>query len=126
MKPANKPCLKCGEVHWSSQPCAGAKLPEFVTKPVTPRNATASRNATVEPLRNATDKPGRIAAMEAEIEAQAAEIRQLKQLLAVKHDRIEGASKAICPECERRRLQVLDRVRKARAKGKAEVVEFKG
>jgi hypothetical protein len=98
-------CKICGQKHWSR-----------LCNPVTKGEA---RNATVADVtlqRNATPKlvaPSELRAAKVEVEALRAEVVQLKRELA------EAGTKATaCPECERRRAQVAERVRKSRGKAK--------
>jgi hypothetical protein len=96
-------CKICGNEHWSrlcydrrDEP-AVALQPKPVALPATPKLVAPSA------LKAALD----------EVEALRCEVIQLKRELAD-----SGTRATACPECERRRQQVADRVRKSRARAK--------
>lgn len=75
MIPPNKPCLKCGAVHWQHLPCPGAKARTSLL---------AAVRVPVEP----TPRPypqSRVKALEAEVERLEAEVHRLKRELAKAH-----------------------------------------
>lgn len=94
VKPPNKPCLHCGTVHWSTQPCPGTKSstsgPEIsrryaeapVTKSVTKPAVTKSASVTKSTQHSVTKAPSRVTLLEAEVERLLDEIKVLKRELA--------------------------------------------
>jgi hypothetical protein len=98
-------CRTCGKKHWS-RVCTE-------TLPVTRQEDEAlpvAQPVTLPGPRNATPKlvaPSQLNAALAEVEALRAEVVVLKKGLA---------TSGFCPECERRRQQTAERVRRSRTK----------
>lgn len=131
-------CKTCGERHWERvcpNPPTVARtrgLPSFVTKPiarpVTSRNETVTGNAGA--VTGPRDVPrsvpaSRVKALEAEaeIEMLTAEVAQLKRKLAEAH----GGKPLVEPKAKPAPMTPAERVRKLRAKRKAEgALDFKG
>ena len=92
-------CRTCGKKHWSRL-CAGS-VTDPVTQAVTPEPVTSQG-------------PGNATPRIMEIEALRAEVVMLKRQLAD-----AGTKATACPECERRRQQTAERVRKHRKQSPA-------
>lgn len=93
--PPNKPCLKCGEVHWSTQPCKGekAKGERFYREPVrTSASRDVPRSVPQSSLKQA----------EAEIERLQGEVHALKRRLAEANAKLDAAN----AEIERHKISV--------------------
>ncbi len=139
VKPPNRPCLDCGNVHWRSQPCppdtrpkakfradnpladrpsATAPLPrEIAPAPRADRLVVTKPSVTVTKA-SVTQPSGRVTALEAEVERLEAEVKQLKRLLAEANAKLAGR-----PPLGDKPMTAAERARKYRVeKAKRDVV----
>jgi hypothetical protein len=132
VKPPNRPCLQCGNVHWPTQPCPPDTRPKakqradnpLADKPLTGINKGVNKavNKSVNTVNN--DQPmARASAMKQAIERineLEAEVKALKRALADAHGKLAGRSgDGDLPKQKPVRSDMAAYMRERRAKAKA-------